>query len=168
MIALLLSATLLAQAGGYCPQQTSIFGNVVEVNRNELTLHTSESRIGDIHVLTRGARVNANGLALQPGIYVGAYGCLTPGDRSFRAQELTYSTNANTYNGYRRHTKVIEGRIDSIQSGRFLVDSNNGHGDTWVYSNRGDLRTGELVRVTGTFDPRDSALVASNIDILRP
>ena len=151
-----------------CPQQTSIFGTVVEMHPSEITIHTSESAMGDIHVFTHGARVNTNGVTPGPGMYFGVYGCMNPNDQSFRAQELTYSTNANTYNGYRRRTTVVEGRVDGVQNGRVLVDSSNGHGDLWVYTNRNDLRNGELIRATGSFDPRNSAFVATNIDIERP
>jgi hypothetical protein len=165
MIGLILAGVLVAQAP--CAQQTSIFGTVVETNANEITVHTSESRMGDIHVYTRGARVNSNGLVLQNGVYVGVYGCLAPNNSSFRAEEVTLARDANSYNGYHRRATVITGRIDQVETNRFLVDSNNGHGDVWIYSVRRDLRTGELVRVTGTFDPRQSAFVASTVDIQR-
>lgn len=167
MIALF-SSVIFAATMTMCPQQTSIFGTVVDSHPDEVTIHTIESAMGDIHVLTKGARVHANGLTPQPGVYVGVYGCLNPGDRSFRAQELTYSTNANSYNGYRRRASVVTGRVDTVQTGRVLVDSNNGHGDLWVYTTRTDLRNGELVRATGTFDPRNSAFVASTVVIERP
>ena len=154
-------------AATYCPQRSSIFGTVVEVHPDRITIHTSESAMGDIHVMTRGAHVHANGLALAPGVYAGIYGCLSTNNAAFRAEEVTLATSANAYNGYRRRVTTLEGRVDAVQSGRVLLDT-RGHGDIWVYTSRGDLKTGELIRAVGTLDPRNSAFVATSIDIERP
>lgn len=170
-LTLLLGVQAIATASAqqtYCPQRSSIFGTVVEVHPTMITIHTSESAMGDIHVMTHGAHIFSNGLSLSPGVYAGIYGCLTANNGMFRAEDVTLATSANTYNGYRRHITVVEGRIDAVQSGRVLIDSNHGHGDVWVFTSRGDLKTGELVRAVGTFDPRDAAFVATSISILQP
>ncbi len=155
----------IASANLHCPERSSIFGTVVRVHPTELTLKTIESRMGMIHVMTQGSHVTANGLPLRPGVFAGAYGCLTVGDRQFNAEDVTLATDANAYSAYPRRTQMIQGRIDTVESGRILIDSNQGHGDVWVYTTQSGFRKGQLVNATGSFDPMDAAFKASSITV---
>jgi len=161
----------LALANLYCPVHSSIFGTVQRTHPTEITLKSVPSefgRLGYIHVTISGTHVNANGLPLRPGVFAGVYGCLEPNHRAFRAEDITLATDASAYSAYPRRTVTIQGRIDTIERGHFLLDSNQGHGDVWVYTNQTGLRKGQLVSVTGSFAPEDDSFQASSINVLQP
>ncbi len=158
-----------ANAALYCPVRSSIFGTVSGVRSNELTLSSVPGefgRMGYIHVISNGARVNANGLQLRRGVFAGVYGCLTPDRRQFNAEDVTLAPNEAAYESYPRRTVSLQGRVEAVRSGRFLMDSNGGHGDLWVYTNA-PVRTGQLVGVTGSFAPRNASFEASSISVLQ-
>ena len=159
-----------ASAALTCPVRSSIFGTVNNVHPTELTLDTVPSefgRMGHIHVISNGAHVNANGLPLRPGVFAGVYGCLTPNHRQFNAEDITLAQNESAYEAYPARTSTIQGRIDTVRNGHFLLDSNGGHGDVWVYSNQGGFRAGQLVTVTGNFSPRDQTFTATSVAVVR-
>lgn len=171
LFALAVALPIASSAQGACPvRETSIFGTVRAVGPNQFTLQTN-SRMGDIHVYARGARVNTNGVALQPGVFAGVYGCLTPGDYSFRASRVTLSSSAQTYpnaggSRYESGDTWIQGRIDAVAPGRILIDSGHGHGNTWVRTSAPGLRTGQLIQAVGRFTPGDRLFVASSVTVL--
>ena len=159
-----------ASAALTCPVRSSIFGTVVAVHPTEMTLDTVPGefgRMGHIHVMSNGAHVNANGLPLRPGVFAGVYGCLTPNRRQFNAEDVTLAQNQSAYEAYPARTATIQGRVDTVRGGRFLLDSNGGHGDVWVYTNQAGLRTGQLVNVTGSFSARNQAFAATNVVVVQ-
>jgi hypothetical protein len=166
---LFLTATLaaaslpaVAKADIVCPTRISIFGTVDSVVGKMFTLD-SESDIGHIHVYFDPSQVHSHGQALKPGAFAGVYGCLAPDRRSFNGEEVTLASSANDYVGsYPRRTVTIDGRITSVASGKVLVESDDGHGNVWVFTNA-SLQRGQHVRATGSFDPRDSAFVATSV-----
>lgn len=170
LFALACALPLAASAQGACPvRETSIFGTVRAVGANEFTLQTN-SRMGDIHVFTRGARMHANGVSLQPGVFAGVYGCLTPGDYSFRASQVTLASSASTYPStggvrYESHDTWIQGRVDAVAPGRVLIDSGHGHGDTWIRTTA-PLRKGQLIQAVGHFTPFDRLFIANSVTVL--
>ena len=118
--------------------------------------------MGYIHIDFDPARVDAHGLRMSAGTFAGVYGCLQSDGRSFQADEVTLANSANDYAGYPRRAVSFDGRITKTVSGRALLSSDDGHGDVWVYTSQA-LRPGQHVHVTGTFDPTDSAFVASAV-----
>ena len=159
-------AAASAQTDVFCPQRSSIFGTVEgNVSGNRLTLRT-ETDDGNIPVRFRGATIHANGLQLRTGVFAGVFGCLNPGDRSFRAEEITLATSETTYPYDRDQVVTLQGRIDAVRDGRVLIDSNHGHGNLWVQTNRDDLRTGQLIRVRGTFTQGNRSFNASSVTII--
>jgi hypothetical protein len=167
---LFLTATLaaallpaLADARLICPHQISIFGTVDSVSGRTFILRTTESDLGHIPVDFDPSQVRSHGLALKRGVFAGVYGCLRPDDRSFNGEEVTLANSANDYVGsYPRRVVSFDGRITSVASGRALLKTDDGYGDVWVYTNTA-LRPGQHVRATGSFDPVDSAFVASSV-----
>ncbi len=154
-----------ANAALYCPLRSSIFGTIVGVRSNELTLSSVPGefgRMGYIHIVSNGARVNAKGLQLRRGVFAGVYGCLTPDRRQFNAEDVTLAPNESAYESYPRRTASLEGRVTAVQSGRFLLNSSGGHGNVWVYTSQ-PVRNGELVAVTGSFAPRNASFEASSV-----
>jgi hypothetical protein len=171
VFALALAVPIASLAQSNCPtRETSIFGTVRAVNAYELTLE-SNSRMGAIHVFTRGARLNTNGLALRPGVFAGVYGCLEPADQSFRASEVTLAASPSAYEGGGRHYTStdtwVEGRIDNMRPGAVLIDSGHGHGDTWVETPAQGLRRGQLIQAVGRFAPGDRQFIASSVVVLQ-
>ena len=156
----------VAHAQTVCPQRSSIFGRVVDVHPTDFTLHTDRNALGDIHVLTDNAHVYTDGMQLQDGVFAGIYGCLQPDHQAFRAENVTLARSANDYEGYKRTTVTIEGPIKQISADRILVGSDHGHGDAWVYTPVHGFRLGEMLRITGTFDPANIAFVAQHITVL--
>lgn len=142
-------------------QRQSLFGTVLSVTPAFFDMQTQGTDDGKVRVYARGARVNSNGLALRRGTFVGAYGCFRP-DGNFRSDELTLSTNANSYTGYRRYVTTLSGVVTEVQRGRVLVDTDSRHAHVWVVTNSSPLRVGERVSFRGSFDPADSAFVATS------
>ncbi len=171
LFALSLAIPLASLAQGSCPvRETSIFGTVRAVGASEFTIETN-AHMGDIRIFTQGARMNANGIALRPGVFAGVYGCLQPMDQSFRASEVTLAASPEAYQGegrfhYESGDTWIEGRVDATAPGRVLIDSGHGHGDTWVQTAIQGLRKGQLVQATGHFTPYDRTFVATHVVVL--
>jgi hypothetical protein len=159
LVAVLFPALALADI--YCPTQISIYGTVQNVNPHEFTLHT-ESHMGDVHVSFDPSQVHSHGLTLRPGVFAGVYGCLNQDRRSFNGMEVTLANSPNDYDPSARHTVSFDGRITSVASGRALLQSDDGRGNVWVYTNT-PLRPGQHVHVTGSFDPLNSAFVATSV-----
>lgn len=145
----------------YCPHETSLFGNVISVTPKFFDVQSVGGDEGKVRIYGNGARLHDNGLSVRPGVFVGAYGCYDHHDY-FRASELTLSTNANTYNGYRRYVTTITGVVTSLQGNRVLVQTNGRSGKVWVYNNTAPLQVGERVAFRGSFDPANSAFVATS------
>jgi hypothetical protein len=51
---------------------------IVRSSGSDLTVRTNSGHFATVMVES-GAHVNANGNAMRPGTYAGAYGCVTPG-----------------------------------------------------------------------------------------
>ena len=169
-----LLAPSTASAALTCPVRSSIFGTVTAVHPNELTLLAQPSefgRIGHIHVMSNGTHVNANGQPLRTGVFAGVFGCLQPDHRAFMAEDISLASSEEAYEqqyNQQEHTVTIDGRVDSVQNGHFLLDANGGHGDTWVYTTQPvNVRPGSFVTVTGSFRPRDNGFVASTVNVTR-
>ncbi|HET9030283.1 MAG TPA: hypothetical protein VFN49_08900 [Candidatus Aquilonibacter sp.] len=162
-----------AQAAQNCGSvaRTSYFGTVTTVHPAYFTLHTNAA-IGSLHVYTHGAHVNYNGQALRPGVWAGVYGCNWRSRDGLVAEDVTLSSTQASYPGdpddrYTSGDRVVQGRIDSVRADRILIDSGNGHGNTWVLTNGAQsFQTGELVRATGSFSQRDRAFVATNVEVM--
>ena len=155
----------VASAELYCPQRSSIFGTITGVTPTSITILT-RSDDGHVPVRITGATIHSRGLALRPGVFAGAYGCMTSRERTFVAEEVTLAPSVSAYPFDTDRAVTIEGRIDAVRDGRVLIDSNQGHGNVWVYTNRDDLRTGELIRVRGTFTPQNREFEATSVTIL--
>ena len=167
-------APATASAALTCPVRSSIFGTVTAAHTNELTLLAQPSefgRIGHIHVMLNGAHVTGNGQSLRPGVFAGVFGCLQPDHRSFMAEDVSLAANEEAYESQynqQEHTVTIAGRVDTVRNGHFLLDSNGGHGDVWVYTNQPvNVRPGSTVSVTGSFRPRDNGFVASTVQVAK-
>jgi hypothetical protein len=137
----------------------SLFGTVENPRPGMFTLRASRQDYRYIHVFTTGARINANGLALQQGRFAGIYGCYSADGRSFRAEEVTLSTSSQTY----REPVTLDAVISLIepQMHRILLHTNIGY--VWAYIAPGRYFKGEHVRVTGTFNPAESRFNATSI-----
>lgn len=134
----------------------TVEGRIDQV-RSDRVLIDSGSGHGDTWVVTNDAPQLRNGDLIR------ATGSFSSADRSFVAsnvQVLSGSTNQGTSNA-----STIEGRIDTVQQGRVLIDSNGGHGNVWVVTNMSGLKTGELIRATGHFNSADRSFVATNITV---
>jgi len=144
--------------------QVSIFGTIQNPHRNEFTLHTLRQDYRFIHVFTSAdTRINSNGFTLQAGRFAGIYGCYSADGRSFRAEEVTLSANAQSYASNQRRTVTLDATIQRIQPSlhRMLLRSNLGY--VWAYFSPGPYFLGEHVRVTGTFNPAQSSFNATSI-----
>lgn len=144
------------------PCHVSIFGSVTAVNGRYFTLHALRSGIGNIHVDTKGARMNANSLTLRPGVFAGVYGCYAPGQRYFKASEVTLAANAQSYSGYQRRNITTTGTVVKVESGRLQIRS-AGYGYLWIYTSQTGFTVGQRVTVTGSFNPMQSSLDATSV-----
>ncbi|MDP9023826.1 MAG: hypothetical protein M3N13_00440, partial [Candidatus Eremiobacteraeota bacterium] len=163
-----IAPAVASAADTFCPTRSSVYGTVASVKGDTMTIQTHKEE-GFVPVRFRGADINYRGLALRPGVYVGVFGCMVQRDRYFAGEQLTLATSAETYPG--RHDTdagmtTIEGRIDAVRGGRVLIDSNQGHGNVWVQTNRDDLRAGQLVRAHGRFTDDNRSFVADTITIV--
>jgi ribosomal protein S8E len=144
------------------PCHVSIFGSVTAVSGRYFTLHALRSGIGNIHVDTAGARVNTNNLSLRPGVFAGVYGCYAPQQRYFKASEVTLAANAQSYSGYQRRNVTTTGTVVKVESGRLQIRS-AGYGYLWVYTSQTGFSVGQRVTVSGSFNPMQSSLDATNV-----
>jgi len=144
------------------PCHVSIFGSVTAAGPRYFTLHTLRSGIGNIHVDTAGARVNLNGLSLRPGVFAGVYGCYAPQQRYFKASEVTLAANAQSYSGYQRRNITTTGTVVKVESGRLQIRS-AGYGYLWIYTSQTGFMVGQRVTVSGSFNPMQSSLDATNV-----
>lgn len=144
--------TALALAGGvltaasasaqtYCPTDENFFGTVQRVNGNMLTVQTPRGRTADVSIES-GARINGNGYSLRPGVFVGAFGCVTP-NGVFHANEITLSNNQSAYN------EQISGVVQRVQNGRLYVHETNGQTGLWYVPDYEDFHVGQNVTGTG-------------------
>lgn len=156
-----------AQAAPSCngEARSSYFGQIINVNDSFFTLHTNQS-VGDVHVYDGGAHIRSDGLNIRPGVYAGVYGCRYPARDALVAEIVTLSQSPSTYPGTWYGTssdRSIAGRIDAVQQGRILVDSDKGHGDTWVETNQSGFVVGQTVVANGHFSAADRAFIADNV-----
>lgn len=85
----------VAQAGA-C--HVSLTGTITQVISNsEFTMHVDNRSVGSIHVYDGSARIDARGLSIAPGTYVGAFGCFSAGMRSFTANQVTLAPSQSAY-----------------------------------------------------------------------
>lgn len=90
-----LAPPLAAQAAVNSPCHVSLLGTVTAVrSADQFTIQTG-SRVIDVH--SRGARLNANGLALRPGVFAGVYGCYGSTEREFNASQVTLAASQAAY-----------------------------------------------------------------------
>ena len=130
-----------ASAAPFCPTMQSFFGTVQSVNGRMLTVQTPSGHTADVTVES-GAHVNSNGYTLRPGMYVGAFGCVTP-NGVFHANEITLATNQSRYN------EQISGVVQRIQSGRLIVRETTGSTAIWYVPDTDEFHVGQTVTGTG-------------------
>src|ERR1700736_4896918 len=94
-------------ANGVCPSGTSLFGTVSAGHGKTLLVKTIGAH-GFETIRTDDATIHYNGLTLHPGVFVGAYGCFTPGFGRFDASEITLSSDAADYPN-KRHSETLIG-----------------------------------------------------------
>lgn len=130
-----------ASAAPYCPTSESFFGTIQRVNGSMLTVQTPSGHWANVRVES-GARMNTNGMSLRPGLYVGAFGCVTPGG-VFNANEISLSANGTAYH------EQISGVVQRTESGRLIVRENNGAFGTWYVPDVDEFHAGQSVSGTG-------------------
>lgn len=133
--------TMAAASAANCPTRESFFGTVQRVNGNMLTVQTPSGHTADVAVES-GAHVNGNGFTMRPGIFVGAFGCVTP-NGVFHANEITLADNQS------RYSEQVSGVIQRIDSGRLLVRETTGHTGLWFVPDIDDFHTGQTVTGIG-------------------
>lgn len=130
-----------ASAAPFCPASESFFGTVERVNGNMLTVRTPSGHWANVAVES-GAHINTNGNTLRSGVYVGAYGCVTP-NGVFHANEISLSNNVGGYN------EQLSGVVRSIQNGRLIVAETTGHSGIWYVPDIDEFHVGQSVNGTG-------------------
>lgn len=153
-----------AQAAQSCANtpRTSYFGTVTTVHPSYFTLRT-DSSIGSVHVYTHGAHINYNGQSLRPGVYAGVYGCDWESREGLIAEDITLNANRPAFTS---NDRTVQGRVDQVQTGRVLIDSGSGHGDTWIEANTSGLQNGQMIRATGYFTPGDRVFIANDVSVI--
>jgi hypothetical protein len=135
-----LSAGTPASAA-YCSSSQSFFGVIQRMNGNMLTVSTDRGRWATVRI-EPGARVNTNGMALRPGAFIGAYGCVAPGG-VFDASEVTLSASRGGYN------ESLSGVVERVASNRLTVrQSGRGYG-TWYVADADRFSVGQQISGTG-------------------
>lgn len=137
-----------ASAAPYCPASESFVGTIQRVNGSMLTVRTPNGHWADVRIES-GARMNTNGTALRPGVYVGAYGCVTP-NGVFNANEITLSPNQAAYN------EQLSGVVQKVQSDRLIVRETNGQYGAWYVPDTDGFRVGQTISATGMRSPNGS------------
>jgi hypothetical protein len=155
--------TVSARADLYCPDQISIFGTILDVRGDIMTVHTT-SNIGDIHVQMHSPQLDAHGMQIRPGVFAGVYGCLQPGGRVFSADEVTLATNADGYAAYQLPLRSYDGTVTSVAANRIEIQTGAG-GKLWVTTSQGGLRAGSHLHVSGRFDPHNGQFAASGVSV---
>lgn len=115
-----------AQTAGSAMQtcHVSITGTVTAVyGSNEFSMHAVTSGVGNIHVHTSGARINANGLALRPGVFAGVYGCYGPGRRFMNASQVTLAASQSAYASMNNGNVSADRDTDRDEVGSTDVDT---------------------------------------------
>jgi hypothetical protein len=140
--ALAASAALGTSASAaLCPASESFFGTIQRVNGSTITVQTPTRHWAKVRILPN-ARVNMNGNAIRPGVYVGAYGCVAPGG-VFQASEITLSANGSNYR------EQLSGVVRRIGSDRILV-AQDGRGNGWWYvPNAAAFSVGQRLNAVG-------------------
>lgn len=134
-------ASAAGASAATCPSNESFFGTVQRMSGDMLTVSTQAGKWANVRI-DRNARINRNGSDLQPGAYVGMFGCVTP-DGVFHASEVTLARNASKYH------ETLTGIVERVQPGRILVKQ-NGHGyGTWYVADSDRFRTGQQVSGVG-------------------
>lgn len=133
--------TAAAASAATCPASESFFGTIERVNGNMLTVRTPSGHWADV-AINSGARINTNGYTLRSGMYVGAYGCVTP-NGVFHANEVSLSSNQSSY------SEQISGVVRSIGSGRITVAERNGQYGSWYVPDTDEFHVGQSVTGTG-------------------
>jgi hypothetical protein len=137
-----------ASAAPYCPTSESFVGTIQRVNGSMLTVQTPNGHWANVRIES-GARMNTNGIALRPGVFVGAYGCVTPGG-IFNANEITLSANQSAYN------EQLTGVVQRVQNGRIIVRETNGAYGSWYVTDPDDFHVGQTVTAVGMRSPNGS------------
>lgn len=131
--------TASAQAR-FCPTNESFFGNVQSVRGNVIMVRTDAGSTGTI-LLNPSTRINTHGFGLRPGMFVGAYGCVTP-DGVFHPTQITLAADRA------RYSERISGVVERITPGvLFVRESSRGETGQWYVPNSNDFRIGQ--RITG-------------------
>lgn len=131
-----------ASAAPLCPRGESFFGTIQRIQGRELTVRTPSGHSANV-IMDSGARINSNGSTLRPGMFVGAYGCVTP-NGIFHADQLTLSTHQSNYN------ERLTGTVRRIEAGNRLLVSQNGRGTgTWYVPDVDEYHVGQAVSGVG-------------------
>jgi len=134
-------ASASASATPNCSTPRSFYGTIERVNGNVITVRTPRGTWADVQI-ENGARVVANGNAMRPGTYLGAYGCVTPAG-VFEASDVTLSSNGNPY------SRTLTGTVTRVENG-YIVVRENGYGyGSWYVPDSEDFHPGQQVSGTG-------------------
>jgi hypothetical protein len=133
--------TTHASAATLCPKSESFFGVIQRVNGNMLTVSTEQNHWADVRIQP-GARVNANGLSLRPGTFVGAYGCVEPGG-VFDANEVTLAASRTTYH------ESLSGTVERVASDRLTVRESGNRYVSWYVPDADRFSVGQQISGVG-------------------
>ncbi|MGZ3497460.1 MAG: hypothetical protein ACXVAM_14910 [Vulcanimicrobiaceae bacterium] len=153
LITLVAAATAAASAKPpACPERGSIFGTIDRINGDDV--HIVGDRNGDDHVIVRDAKIHRNGLALRPGVFVGAFGCQN--GNVFIASEITLAPNADEYGLYSAQIpeETLSGKVVRVEPGRLYVEEpSRGTIGIWYVADATAHRVGEPVTGIGRDGP---------------
>lgn len=141
-----------ASAAPFCPTSQSFFGTIQRVNGSMLTVQTPSGHWADVRIES-GARISTNGNSMRPGVFVGAYGCVTP-NGVFNANEVTLTTNQADYQ------RTLTGVVQRTESGRLIVRQTDGHYADWFVPNVTLFTAGQnvtgigMIATNGAFYPQ--------------
>ncbi|HET7814224.1 MAG TPA: hypothetical protein VFL13_07605 [Candidatus Baltobacteraceae bacterium] len=160
------TAETIANQGTVGPCHVSLFGTVTQVWNNgvEFTLQTT-GRIGNIHVYDKGARMNANGLNIQNGVYTGVYGCFIKSQGAFHANEVTLAQNASSYASLYHPAITVTGLVDEVGNGWIGVRTRY-YGHVHVTTTQTNIRSGENVSIQGTYNAATRQINANSVAVI--
>jgi hypothetical protein len=143
-----------------------LFGTVTQVWNNgvEFTLQTT-GRIGSVHVYDKGARMNANGLSIQNGVYTGVYGCFIKSQQAFHANEVSLAQNASAYSSLFHPAITVTGYVDEAGSGWIGVRTRY-YGHVHVVTSQTNIRSGENVSIKGTYNAATRQIDANSVTVI--
>jgi hypothetical protein len=143
----------------------SMFGTISSLRGPKAFVLTPvRSSLGSVYVDHTSARINANGLAVRPGVFAGLYGCVEQDGRVFKPDEVTLATSASAYAGTNREATLV-GTIDEVHAGWIGVRTRyNGH--IHVYTSQSGLRSGERVRIRGPYNPLTGVVNTASVAVI--